>query len=409
MPETPAMSEQPFAGVTVVELAQWVFVPVAGALLADWGAEVVHIEPTEGDPYRGLASQGIGAERGGVNLSLALANRGKRSLALDIRHEQGTAVLLRLLEKADVFLTNMRPGALQRAGLDAELLTARFPKLVYARGHGYGVRGPDADQAGYDATAFWARGGLAHILTPPDRDYPVGQRGAMGDRNGALALAFGIAAALLKRGRTGAGSVVDVSLLSAAMWTLSSDVLAALGGVEPVPSSGRGPLVNPLVGMYRTKDGRHIQLVFLQPDRYWADFCRVIGRPDLGADERFADMASRREHGAECVEELDKEFAKRTYEEWKTLLRELDAPWAPVQSVSELLDDPQVRANGYIGDVIIEGEPAYRLPAVPVQFDGRPPPLRRAPEHGEDTEALLLDAGYGWEEITSLKEAGVVL
>jgi crotonobetainyl-CoA:carnitine CoA-transferase CaiB-like acyl-CoA transferase len=120
-------------------------------------------------------------------------------------------------------------------------------------------------------------------------------------------------------------------------------------------------------------------------------------------------MASRREHGAECVEELDKEFAKRTYEEWKTLLRELDAPWAPVQSVAELLDDPQVSANGYIGDVIIEGEPAYRLPAVPVQFDGRPPPLRRAPEHGEDTEGLLLEAGYGWEEITSLKEAGVVL
>jgi crotonobetainyl-CoA:carnitine CoA-transferase CaiB-like acyl-CoA transferase len=410
MSETPAMSDgQPFEGIRVVELAQWVFVPVAGALLADWGADVVHLEPTEGDPYRGLATQGIGAERGGVNLSLALANRGKRSMALDIRQEQGTEVLLRLLESADVFLTNMRPGALARAGIDAESLTARFPNLVYARGHGYGVRGPDADQAGYDATAFWARGGLAHILTPPEREYPVGQRGAMGDRNGALALAFGIAAALLKRGRTGVGSVVDVSLLSTAMWTLSSDLLAALGGAEPVPSSGRGPLVNPLVGMYRTKDGRHIQLVFLQPDRYWADFCTVIGRPDLAEDERFADMATRREHGTECVEELDKEFAKRTYEEWKMLLRELDAPWAPVQSVAELLDDPQVSANGYIGDVIIEGEPAYRLPAVPVQFDGRPPPLRRAPEHGEDTEGLLLEAGYGWEEITSLKEAGVVV
>jgi crotonobetainyl-CoA:carnitine CoA-transferase CaiB-like acyl-CoA transferase len=403
------MSDPPFEGIRVVELAQWVFVPVAGALLADWGADVVHVEPTEGDPYRGLATQGIGAEREGVNLSLALANRGKRSLGLDIRHEEGAAVLLRLLDTADVFLTNMRPGALERAGLDAETLTARFPKLVFARGHGYGVRGPDADQAGYDATAFWARGGLAHILTPPDRDYPVGQRGAMGDRNGALALAFGIAAALLRRGRTGAGSVVDVSLLSTAMWTLSSDLLTALSGAEPAPSSGRGPLVNPLVGMYRTKDGRHIQLVFLQPDRYWADFCRVIGRPDLGADERFADIAARGEHGAECVEELDKEFARRTYGEWKGLLAALDAPWAPVQSVSELLDDPQVAANGYIGDVVIEGEAAYRLPAVPVQFDGRPPPLRRAPEHGEDTEALLLEAGYGWEEISALKESGVVL
>ena len=403
------MSEAAFEGVRVVELAQWVFVPVAGALLADWGAEVVHVEPIEGDPYRGLITQGIGAERGGVNLSLALANRGKRSVALDIRHDEGNAVLHKMIESADVFLTSVRPGALQRAGLGAEELTSRYPGLVYARGHGYGARGPDADQAGYDATAFWARGGMAHMLTPPEREYPIGQRGAMGDRNGALALAFGIAAALLKRARTGAGSVVDVSLLSTAMWTLSSDLLAALGGDEPKASSGRGPLVNPLVGSYRTKDGRHISLVFLQPDRYWPDFCRVIGRPELADDARFADMASRRENAEACVAELDREFATRTFEEWKTVLARLDAPWAPVQSVAELLDDPQVVANGYIGDVVVDGETAYRLPAVPVQLDGRPPPLRRAPEHGEDTEALLLEAGYGWEQITALKESGVIL
>ena len=393
----------------VVELAQWVFVPVAGALLADWGAEVVHIEPREGDPYRGLATQGIGSERDGVNLSLALANRGKRSLALDIRHEDGIVVLHRLLESADVFLTNLRPRALERAGLGADDLGRRYPRLVFARGSGYGVKGPDADQAGYDATAFWARGGMAHMLTPPGRDYPIGQRGAMGDRNGALALAFGIAAALLKRSRTGTGSVVDVSLLSTAMWTLSSDLLAALGGDEPRPSSGRGPMVNPLVGSYRTKDLRHIQLVFLQPDRYWGDFCRVIGRRDLAEDARFADMAARREHAAACVEVLDEVFAARTLDEWKAVLSGLDAPWAPVQSVPELLDDPQVVANDYIGDVVIDGEPAYRLPALPVQLDGRPPPLRRAPEHGEDTEGLLLEIGYSWDEIGRLRTAGVIL
>src|ERR1700759_5231272 len=238
------MGHGAFEGGQGVELAQWVLVPGAGALLADWGADVVRIERLEGDPYRGLATQGIGTDRGGVNLSMALANRGKRSIALDLQHAEGRAALHKLLESADGFLPSLLPGALGRLGLDSDALRERYPKLIYARGHGFGIRGPDANQPGYDSSAFWARGGLAHILTPPDRDYPISQRGALGDRSGATALAFGIAAALLKRSRTGAGSVVDVSLLGTAMWTLSSDVLAALGGDEPRASSGRGPLFN---------------------------------------------------------------------------------------------------------------------------------------------------------------------
>jgi crotonobetainyl-CoA:carnitine CoA-transferase CaiB-like acyl-CoA transferase len=159
--------------------------------------------------------------------------------------------------------------------------------------------------------------------------------------------------------------------------------------------------------MYRTKDGRHIQLVFLEADRYWADFCRLIGRDDLAADARFADLATRRANAAACMAILDEEFAARTYEEWKALLSQLDAPWAPVQAVAEILDDPQVLANGYIAEVA-DGEPPYRLPAVPVQFDERPPHLRRAPEHGEHSEALLLELGYDWDAIGALKDAGVV-
>ena len=310
------MEENAFDGVRVIELAQWVFVPVAGALLADWGAEVIRIERLEGDPYRALATQGIGTDSGGVNLSVALANRGKRSMALNLQHEDGLALLHELLATADVFLTNLRPGALGRLGLDAETVRARYPSLVYARGHGYGVRGPDADQAGYDASAFFARGGLAHVLTPPDREYPINQRGAMGDRNGAMALAFGMAAALLKRTRTGDGSVVDVSLLGTAMWTLSSDLLAALNGGTVARVAGRGALPNPLVGAYRTKDDRHLMLVFLEADRYWADFCKLLGRDDLLGDPRFVDLAARRENAAACVAELDAEFAKRTFAEW---------------------------------------------------------------------------------------------
>jgi len=402
------MDEGAFDGIRVVELAQWVFVPVAGALLADWGADVVRIDRLDGDPYRGLATQGIGSDSGGINLSVALANRGKRSVALDLRSDDGQNVLHQLLANADVFLTSFRPDALDRLGLDADALRTRYPTLVYARGNGYGVRGPDAGMAGYDASAYWARGGIAHVLTPADRDYPISPRGAMGDRNGGMALAFGIAGALLKRSRTGVGSVVDVSLLATAMWTASSDLLSALQGGEPRAVGGRGPIINPLIGTFITADGRHIQLVFLESDRYWGPLCDLIERPDLRDDPRFIDHHARDANQLACVAALDEVFAGRTYEEWKQLLRQLDAPWSPVQSIEELLTDPQVLANDYLGEVVIEGGPTYRLPTVPVQFDERPPALRPAPEHGEHTEAILLDLGYEWEDIIRLKETSVI-
>lgn len=396
-----------FDGVRVVELAQWVFVPVAGALLADWGAEVIRIDRPEGDPYRGLVTQGIGAGSGNVNLSVALANRGKRSVALDLRTEQGAEVLHRLLESADVLLTSFRPDALERLGLGADEVRARYPRLVFARGHGYGVRGPDAGMAGYDASAFWARGGVGHVLTPPDLGYPIMQRGAFGDRNGGMALAFGVAAALLRRATTGEGSVVDVSLLATAMWTLSSDILSALQGQQPRAFSGR-VMFNPLVGYYRTQDGRHISLVFLESDRYWAPFCEAIGRPDLVEDPRFASHHARGEHADECVAVLDEVFASRSFEEWKAALSTIDAPWAPIQAVEELLDDPQVLANDYLGDVQLDDGTSYRLPRVPVQFDEHAPELRRGPEHGEHTEEVLLELGYTWDDIAAMGEAGVL-
>lgn len=397
-----------FDGIRIVELAQWVFVPAAGAMMADWGADVIRIERLDGDPYRGLATQGIGSDSNGVNLSMALVNRGKRSMALDLQTDAGLEVAHRLLATADVFLTNLRPGALRRLGLDEDQLRTQYPGLVYARGHGFGARGPDADLPGYDATAFWARGGMAHMLTPSDRDDPIGQRGAMGDRNAGVALAFGISAALLKKQRTGVGSVVDVSLLAVAMLTLSSDLLTALQGWDPPRASGAMQGPNPLVGMYRTSDGRHIQLVFLQADRYWAGLCQALGRDELVDDPRFVDLAARGANAIACREELEAEFGRRTFEECKTMLATLDAPWSPVQSVPELLGDPQVAANGYITEVSDDGVAPYRLPNVPVQFDGSPADVRRAPEHGEHTEVVLLELGYDWEQIAAMQAGSVI-
>jgi len=397
----------PYEGVRVIELSQWVFAPVAGALLADWGADVIRVERETGDPYGGLATQGIGRDsRGGVNLSLALVNRGKRSIVLDLRHEQGRAILEELLQTADVFLTNFRLSALARLELDADTLLARHPGLVYARGLAYGARGPDADRSGYDSAAFWSRGGFAHVVTPPDAEYPIPQRGAIGDRNAGMALAFGIASALIKRGRTGEGSVVDVSLLATAMWTLSSDVLSALQGMKPAALPRR---VNPVFGTYETKDGRFIQLTFLESDRYWADLCRALQRPELVEDDRFVDHHARDVNRDACIAELEDAFGRRTFDECKDLLSDLDAPWAPVQAVEEVLEDPQVLANEYLGEVTVDGGPSYTLPNVPLQFDERPPPLRRAPEVGEHTEEILLELGHTWDEITALSEMGATL
>jgi crotonobetainyl-CoA:carnitine CoA-transferase CaiB-like acyl-CoA transferase len=389
----------PFEGVRVIELAQWVFAPAAGALLADWGADVIRIEPPTGDPYGGLATQGIGTDgTGGVNLSLALVNRGKRSIVLDLRSERARAALDDLLASADVFITSLRAGALQRLSLDPSTLMEKYPRLVYARATGYGPRGPDAEHPGFDAAAFWARGGLAHAVTPPECGQPVPQRGAMGDRTAGMALAFGIAGALVKQGRSGHGSLVDASLLGTAMWTLSSDLLSAIKGVTPAAVSRQ---VNALFGTYATRDGRHIQLALLQADRYWPDLCRAVDREDLLSDPRFSDVTARRDNLAACVRELEAAFTRHTLQEWKQILSGFDLPWAPVQSVEELLDDPQVVANGYIGEVNTT-DGSYRLPAVPVQYDERPPDLRRAPEAGEHTEEVLFGLGWTWEQIAEL-------
>ncbi len=400
-----------FGGVRVVELAQWVFVPVAGALLADWGAEVVKVEhPEGGDGYRGLVLQGGGASP--VNYAMEMVNRNKRSVAIDLKHPQGRAALLRLLADADVFLTNLLPSALDRLGLGAEALRAVNPRLIYARGHGYGVRGDAADTPAYDSTAFWARGAIEETIAPQGLPEPLPQRGAVGDRYAATQLAFGIAGALYRRERTGEGSVVDVSLLATALWMIGSDVLAAIQGAyrqSPPLGQPRTTLPNPLTANYRCADGRWLTICCLQPDRYWADLCGILGHPDLAADPRFADTPARAANSAELVRILEDAFAARPLDAWRAPLDAARIPWGPFQRVDELLADPQVLANGYLGTVSPEGGEPFTLPAGAVQFDERPAALHPAPGLGEHTDEVLLSLGYTMDEVLQLKIDGAIL
>jgi crotonobetainyl-CoA:carnitine CoA-transferase CaiB-like acyl-CoA transferase len=403
-----------FSGVRVVELAQWVFVPVAGALLADWGAEVIKVEhPETGDAYRGLVSQGIIQVTNGINHSLELANRGKRSIALDVKSPEGHNVMMGLIETADVFLTNFLPSTLERLGLGVDALRAVNPKLIYARGHGFGVRGPDAGKAAYDGTAFWARGAVGQTLTPENLTYPIRQRGAFGDRNAAVQLAFGISGALFRRERTGEASVVDVSLLATAMWTLASDVISTLQGnfhaAPPSGDEGRFVTTNPLILTYQTNDDRYISLMLLQSDRYWGDLCRAIDHPDLADDPRFVDAGARAKNCRECTETLDEIFASRSFAQWRAVFDEEKFPWAPYLTVPELLEDRQVVANGYLGDVVVDANSSFSMPTGAVQFDERPAVMRRGPEQGQDTELLLVELGYDWDQIAELKGSGTIM
>lgn len=399
------------AGIRVVEVAAWTFVPISGAVLAEWGADVIKVEhPEQGDPQRGLISSGLVPGGNGVNFMFELPNRGKRSVGLDLSTDAGRELLYRLVETADVFVTNYLPDVRARLQIDVEHIRARNPRIIYVRGSGQGPRGPEANRGGFDGASYWARAGLAMTFKDPAAEWPVDQRPAFGDVLGGLTIAGGIAAALLRRERTGTPSVVDVSLLGMGLWSLAPDITSAklFEGVE-VPSFDRDSLPNPLVGTYPTKDGRFISLILLQADRFWPDLCAHLDRPDLLEDPRFKDGAARYEHRRECIEVLREIFRSRTYAEWCERLQTLSGVWAPLQTPLEVHDDPQVVANGYLERVKTASGIEFALPANPVQFDETPPSVRGAPEHGEHTDEVLLELGLTYDEIIEHKVNGAVL
>ena len=396
-------------GVRVIEVAQWWFVPSGGAVLADWGADVIKVEhPVTGDPQRGLVTSGFFPPTGGVNFMMEQSNRGKRSVGIDLGNPRGLEVLHALCKDADVFLTNFLPAARRRLKIDVEHIRAVNPKIIYARGHGHGVRGPDVEKGGYDAASFWSRGGIAHALTPPGADRPIMQRAAFGDSAGGMTTAGGIAAALFRRERTGEPSVVDVSLLGTAMWILAPDIVLAKFTDQEMPVFPRSQAPNPIVNSYKTKDERWIFLNMLQPDRFWADLCRHLDRPDLITDPRFESGMARFQNREACVAELDAIFASQPLAAWRERLATVDGVWAPMQTAKEVGQDAQALANGYLAEVDRGDGTTFTLVASPVQFDERTPPLHPAPDMGQHTEEVLLALGYTWETLASLKESGAI-
>jgi crotonobetainyl-CoA:carnitine CoA-transferase CaiB-like acyl-CoA transferase len=395
----------PMDGVRVIEVAAWTFVPAAGAVLAEWGADVLKIEhPEGGDPQRGLVSSGLVPGGGSVNFFIEQPNHGKRSVAINLRQEAGRDLLLKLCETADVFLTNWLPGPRQRARIDVDDIKAVNPNIIYVRGHGQGARGPEADRGAYDSSAFFARSGVMNTLSYGESPYGPTQPAAFGDLPGGQTIAGAIGAALFQRERTGVAPVVDVSLLAFGMWINAPDIVQSktFGGIE-MPKMTRDALPNPLVNRYLTKDNRLIQLVMLQGVRFWPELITAVGRPDLATDERFTSPAALFENRVVATQILDEIFPTRTFEEWKQVLADIKGVWAPVQKGLDLYDDVQVQSNGYLADVIAENGDVFQLPTNPAQFGEEPPTLRRAPNHGEHTDEVLRELGLDDDAIIQLK------
>lgn len=398
-------------GIRVVEVAAWTYVPVAGAILTEWGADVLKIEhPESGDPQRGLVSSGL-IPAGGVAHMFELPNRGKRSVALDLKSEEGREVLMKLVASADVFLTNFRPAARKKLGIDVDDVRAHNDKIIYVRGSAAGQRGPESERGGYDMASFWSRSGAADTVSPTSLGYPVNMPSpAFGDVMGGLTLAGAISSALFHRERTGEALTVDGSLLSLGTWAMGAAIAGAHAfEIDEFPKFTPDQSPNPMVNSYETADNRHISIVMLESDRFWPELMTVLESPELIEDPRFDSHAKRAKNHVECVAAIAAGFAKKTLEEWKIALEPISGVWAPVQRPRELITDPQVEANNYIADLEDAAGTPFKLVAAPVQFNEEQGEVRRAPEHGEHTDEVLLEIGLSMDEIIGLKVSGAVL
>lgn len=402
-------------GFRVLEVAQFTFVPAAGAILADWGADVLKIEhPARGDTQRGFINMGGIQVDPGRHPLMEHPNRGKRSVGIDVSTPGGQEVIYELAKTSDVFLTNYKPAQRQKHKFDVEHIRAANPNIVYARGSAYGDKGPERDVGGYDGTAFWTRSGVGYALTPEELGGALGQGiPAFGDSIGGMFIAGGISAALLHRERTGEALELDVSLLSTAWWAAGASVTQGMETGEvmrtPMPGAITAMSVNPFMGNYETSDGGTINLCIISPTGLIRDTFEHLGIPEAADDPRFSDVLPLIQNATAAAELISKAFATKPFEYWRQHLKTMKGQWAPFQSLLDLADDEQAIANDMISEVeLAGGGKPFRVVRGPVQFNHEPLVTTRAPQASEHTELVLMEIGMDWDRIEELKNAGAI-
>lgn len=404
-------SKSALEGIKVIDLTQWVAGPMAAELLAQWGAEVIHIE----HPIRSDASRGLQAGAGvanfpqhRVNYAWELPNMNKKSLTADLNQKEGREIIYRLVAKSDVFLVNLRPREIEKFEMHYETLKKINPMIIYAGITGYGMKGPDKDAPAWDTTAYFARSGIMHMLTEPG-GVPTSSRPGLGDLPVGMFCACGIMVALLARERLGLGQAVYTSLYECGVWTLQVDTQGALLTHQDIETQRRESVSNPLSNFYKTKDNRWIRLNHLQPDPYWKNFCQAIEREDIENEPRFNSLSTRAENSAVLINIIDEAFAKRTLEEWKARLLEFGLIFSPVQKPTEVINDPQAKANDFFETFTHPVYGPIELVSAPIKLSETPGTLRTpAPEFGQNTEEILLELGYNWNEISRLRDKKVI-
>ncbi len=400
----------PLEGLRVIDWTIWQQGPVCSAMLGDLGADVIKIESRDGgDPGRALAAIGGSDLSERPNFYFEANNRNKRSLTLDLKQPEAQEIVYKLAAVSDVFVQNFRKGVAERLGLGYDAPREHNEKLIYANATGYGPEGPDSGDPSFDQLGL-ARSGIMLAAGEPDMP-PLAIAGGIADQMGAVMLAYGVLAALMARERHGIGQVVDASHLGSMSFLQGLSLSCKLMAGFAFPRSFRNRAANPLWNHYRCQDDRWLALGMLQSDRYWSDICATLGRPELGTDERFVDLKVRAANAADCVAALDEIFAGRPRAEWLEILRKGgDFIFTVVNSLDELPDDPQMRANDYIVEFDHPSFGPTPMVGIPVRLSETPGSVRApAPELGQHTELILTEElGYSWDDVAALREKGVV-